>query len=42
MSKTATREPIDCLSALAMAVEWADSIEPPKKSVYEQRWLVVA
>jgi phage terminase large subunit-like protein len=42
LSKTATKEPIDSLSALAMAVEWAASIEPPKKSVYEQRWLVVA
>ena len=37
-----TREPIDCLSALAMAVEWAASIEPTRPSVYEQRGLVIA
>jgi phage terminase large subunit-like protein len=42
LSKTATREPIDCLSALAMAVEWAPSIEPPRASVYEQRGVLVA
>jgi hypothetical protein len=42
ISKRASRDVIDCLVALAMAVEWAASIEPPKKSVYEQRWLVVA
>jgi hypothetical protein len=42
LSKTATREPIDCLSALALAVEWAASIEPPRPSVYEQRGLVIA
>jgi hypothetical protein len=42
ISKRASRDAIDCLVALAMAVEWAASIEPPKKSVYEQRWLVVA
>ena len=41
LSKTATREPIDCL-ALAMAVECAASIEPPRPSVYERRGLVVA
>jgi phage terminase large subunit-like protein len=42
ISKRASRDAIDCLVALAMAVEWAASIEPPKKSVYEQRWVVVA
>jgi phage terminase large subunit-like protein len=39
LSKTATREPIDCLSALAMAVDLAASIEPPRDSVYEKRFL---
>lgn len=32
LSKTATREPIDSLSALAMAVDWAASIEPPGRA----------
>jgi hypothetical protein len=42
LSKTATREPIDCVSALAMAVDWAASIEPPRESVYENRFLAAA
>jgi hypothetical protein len=36
ISKRASRDAIGCLVALAMAVEWAASIEPPKKSVYDR------
>jgi phage terminase large subunit-like protein len=42
ISKRASRDPIDCLVALAMAVGWAASIEPPRQSVYETRGLVTA
>jgi phage terminase large subunit-like protein len=38
ISKRATRAPIDALVALAMAVELADLAEPPRKSVYNQRY----
>jgi phage terminase large subunit-like protein len=39
ISKRASRDPIDCLVALAMAVEWAMSIKPPAVSVYTKRFL---
>jgi phage terminase large subunit-like protein len=38
ISKRASREQIDALVALAMAVEIASALEPPPKSVYEDRW----
>jgi phage terminase large subunit-like protein len=38
ISKRATRAPIDALVALAMATEFADQAEPPRQSVYEQRY----
>ena len=42
ISKRASRDPIDSLVALAMAVEFATSMEPPRRSVYEERGLVTA
>ena len=42
ISKRASRDPIDCLVALAMAVEYGSSLEPPRRSVYESRGLVIA
>jgi phage terminase large subunit-like protein len=38
ISKRASREQIDALVALAMAVEMASSLEPPARSVYEDRY----
>lgn len=42
ISKRRTREPIDALVSLAMAVEMAAGLEPPRPSVYEERTLVSA
>jgi phage terminase large subunit-like protein len=42
LSKRATREPIDCVVALAMAVEIAAAAKPKRRSAYEDHDLVVA
>lgn len=39
ISKRATRDPIDALVALAMALDVASGLEPPKTSVYDRRFL---
>ena len=38
ISKRASRDPIDALIALAMAIEFAAALEPPAQSVYEERF----
>jgi phage terminase large subunit-like protein len=40
--KTASRDRIDSLVALAMAVSVVDAMPPPRRSVYEDRGLIVA
>jgi phage terminase large subunit-like protein len=42
IKKTASRDRIDCVVALAMAVEWASRQEETKTSIYNQRGLVTA
>jgi phage terminase large subunit-like protein len=42
IKKTASRGRIDCVVALAMAVEWASRQEDKPHSIYEQRGLVTA
>jgi|Tabmets5t2r1_1033131.scaffolds.fasta_scaffold15839_3 phage terminase large subunit-like protein len=42
ISKQASREPIDCLMALAYAVHEAAEMKPEGRSVYEDHDLVVA
>ena len=42
ISKQASREPIDCLMALAYAIDMAASVKPPRRSVYEDGDLVTA
>jgi hypothetical protein len=40
--KTASRDRIDALVALAMAIAWADATPAPRESVYSRRQLEVA
>jgi hypothetical protein len=42
ISKQASREPIDCLMALAYAVHEAAEMEPVRRSPYAEHGLAVA
>jgi phage terminase large subunit-like protein len=42
IKKTASRDRIDAIVALAMAVEWASRDEKPRTSIYDERGLVAA
>jgi phage terminase large subunit-like protein len=42
LTKRKTREPNDALVSLAMAIEFAQALKPPRKSVYEDRYGMAA